>query len=360
MKLVIPCFNFDATILRDQIKQVAVCLKSYYYHGNTMEVVIPTNSNLVVNVIHTLSVKEQWNVSPWYVSEDISRYSDYLNTKRPQITSSKLYCLFQVHTDDDIFICDYDTMFTSYVEWESLRGESIKAFIHPSWEDKNNVTIHNMLTFSAYENGINISEYIDSVCNSLNWDKSRLDSYWINGGIIFFSSNYRKTKLVELCNIMKHDAFSIFTVSEEERLYAHLWMIHSPDLECVESSLNVAAMFYRNDISDVFSIPDVSMVHFQRKPKPHQYTITPDGILKEVNPSPVWDIHYYGTRLTLLASSDINCILFTTLWQYFYALIQHQLHPYIKLEFVHAPETYMNVFNQYKISHDIWVNLLKK
>lgn len=359
MKLVIPCFNFNESDLLNQIKQLVVCLKSYYYHGNTMETVVPTNSRVVVDVVDTLARLENWNAHAWYMNGDLSKYKQGYQAKRPNIIPAKLYTLFNVCIDEDIFVCDYDTMFTAWVDWDSLRGKNIKMFVHPCWNHPDHVTIRRMLSICAHDHNIDYDGYIDTVCDSMNWDRSLLDSPWLNAGLIFFSSEYRKTKLNDLCSILSHEVYSTFTGGEEERLYAHMLMTRSPDLERVTSTLNVPVVFYREDISDVFKIPDVSMVHFERAPKPHQYTLTKDGFLILRTPTPLWNINYNTTKMELRASSHINCLLFTALWQYYFSLVSQPLRPLIQSEYIHSPQTYLDIFENYKQSYVLWKNIFK-
>lgn len=309
-------------------KMLFASLSSYFSVGNTDGVVVVTNSIVTKQLVNQVAGKKRWNVSVELVNLD-DVVSEPLFSGFPKFryntTAAKLYALMYASGDDDILLCDCDTIWCDKIDWAAFNQYEMCVFRPKAWNHPMSTTIGQMFYWNAIHAKTEFREFIGMCINDCpHWrlEPQNLKDLWINGGHIFMTSAYRH----EMLPLSITNCTQLFTTTCEE-IFLFNALISSGNDDFAPSrnvgisdyGLNTPMPFFNLvDELDTFKPNGVVSLHYFVKPKPNLFQISYDGIIKNCEVINGWDLNMYDETLRDLGFYSLNGKLGTYLWYYYF------------------------------------------
>lgn len=368
MKIVIPFFYKSDNVPISAQKLLLTMIKSYIYHNNTTNIIIAICNDVIKKLLDKFIANEKCSsiISYQMCNKNDVFENKFLNytedTPLSYITITKLYCIQNIAIDDDIFVCDSDMIFLKQVEWEKHIPKDSEICWFENDYYANNVctgTIDIFITRYALENNLNKDELISKIRNE---SKRPLNEkmMWSNGGLIYFSSKYRKTKLLNDLKEYKNSIWYEITINYDEPFFMYLYHKNNKFYIEQNSSLNKRVYSYLNDsIYDPLNIPNVDMLHYcipKCKPCEYQFTLT-NGYIIKPNKESIYNVSEVDLILYDFYSRNISTRILLILWHYYYSLIYDYINDQNDIR--HNSSEFIDLMKAHKESKDILNSIYK-
>jgi hypothetical protein len=295
--------------------------------------------------------------------QEATAITEGMQSLRKDVFLSKIYVISVLYPGESILMMDYDMMFTSKVNFSNNDHVGLQSFMNPVWNNRFHFSCYDMISMGANEftkrtkTVLSRQELEKRLQQELGW--GNVDKLWINGGLIYFHSDFRNNIKTHL-EVLKTDVMQDFLSGDEERFYMHLSMTNSSLYKNDESTkLNFPAGTFELDVEDTRNMQSITgLVHFQTNRKPCDIVIGRDGIMNVGAQRPMWDNDYYTRLREVNVNGSYSLYQLTMLWHYYYSMVYYSLSKDVGIENVHPTQRFESAFDLHTRSRHEWMEMI--
>lgn len=379
LRVVLPVFLGDNEVWNKAgyslVSQLMTAISSYFINGNTVPIIVATDSQDVMGYVNFVAAKKEWpiSVSICYPSDIEDATREYVDgfvrvhavdckLCRPNVIAAKMYTMLTVGVEYDRLITDIDTLFLGQIPWEKFTDTGFAMFQPKEWWHPFSINIRQVLYYRAKNMlHMTIKEYIEHLQKHFpDWKhRVKFNDPWPNSGIIFITSEYTKTHYT---NVLKYDAIYTLATEDESPLYL---LQNSKTTEkdtriITDLGINVPVGF--TDITkakDLLHPDDIIVAHYHRTPKPCEFNITYHGVLQAPNLHNPYFFGYIADGIASGQYGSLSGILWCYVWRYYYSITAQlwdngDIHP------IYEPNFWKNILYTYYSSRNDWDESLEK
>jgi len=352
MTIIIPAYITDTKKIEIILDQLYVTIESYYYHKNTGNFLIFTNSFYVINAlkqfnrvfgrdvkVERINFDKEWKSTGLLIND--------IRTRKNFIIS-KLIIPF-VYTGDYLLM-DWDMLITGYIDPSILISDKMR-FFNPKFFDGLTLRQNSIRKGLIPEN--------DTV------GKTR----WINSGLAYFPKDLQKSALIEYWDkfdsirTQEYRGIFLFDIIGDELIYNIMLIDGSESIEeytkCNINSVLKNLYYSFDTVPSMYSFgkdhPHILSVHFSvGHVKPFNvildekenlsYTITMERYNME-NDDVRWA---FDTTYHRMGSLHYNALIFSIIWQH----TRYSIREKLGLEKIKLSSRYLEFFDRCFMNHE--------
>lgn len=356
-RVVYPIYMLDAPVFGKKfwsmMDQLITSMTSYFVAGNTVPVLVGTDSTEVKAIVEQVARHYGYPVDvvrerPSVIAETAGKYAEpicrnRISECRLDVVTSKIYTMLKVGVEYDRLVVDIDTLWFKPVPWEQFENSGMAMFCPDQWKHLMSVTIGQMVHFrSKYMEKLSIQEYYSKLSNlDPAWRTLPLIATfpWPNSGILFMTSEFTKEKYIpELDN----PALGMLSVEDETPLVS---LLLKGGKYFTDIQMNVPVAF--TDITmekDILHPEGIICAHYHRTPKPDAFDITYSGVVKHPALHEPYDLVFIRDSIACSQYGSMSGILWCYVWRYYFS--------YAAAQYRNGEET--PVYKQ-----DFWAGIIK-
>ena len=379
LRVVLPVFLGDNEVWNkagySMVSQLMTAISSYFINGNTVPIIVATDSQEVMGYVNHVASKKEWPISVSicypsdieestreYVNGFINSHAVDCNLCRPNVVAAKMYTMLSVGTEYDRLIVDIDTLFFKQVPWEQFDGLGFAMFQPKEWYHPYSITTRQAMYYRAKDMmHMTITEYIDFIQRKFPIWKHRVkfSQPWPNSGVMFITSDYTNTKYRD---VLKYDVMYNIASEDESPLFL---LQNSKDVEDstrIISDLGINVPVGFTDITkakDLLHPDDIIVAHYHRTPKPCEFNLTYHGVIQAPNLHQPYYFGYLADGIACGQYGSLSGILWCYVWRYYYSITAQlwdngDIHP------IYEPSFWKNILYTYYSSRNDWNESLAK
>ena len=311
----------------DMLAQLVTSITSYFVSGNTVPVIVSTDSPQIARTIRSIADRRDYDVDVVLPSQDMwddaRKHAETIGSRqdtvsRSDVTTSKLLTMLHVGTEYDRLIVDIDTLWFRHVPWAEFENDGMCMFLPKQWDNPLSFKQGQMIFYRADEIGhTSFSNYILDLVKKEPAMEGMAELFlepWPNSGVLYITSEFLKEKYIpELDN----PVLPMLSVEDETPLYVLLFKGGKCNRDI---QMNVPVAF--TDItqeSDVLHPGEIICAHFHRRPKPSRFDITYSGVIRHAELHNAHSLDYAMDSMSAGQYGSMSGILWTYVWHYYYA-----------------------------------------
>jgi len=348
-------------------EQLIASISSYFDAGNTVPVIVGTDSVEIRNIVSYVSDILQYPVEvviarPSEMKELSARYAEpicrnRIDECRLDVVTSKIYAMLHLGVEYDRLMVDIDTTWFRKVPWDRFEHMDMVMFTPSQWKHPLSITVGQILYYRAkYMAKKPLPDYIDDLIRADPIWK-RLPSYatvpWPNSGVFYIKSACTREQYVKE---LDNPALTILSVEDETPLVS---LLLKGGVREVGLQMNVPVAF--TDISmedDLLHPGEIICAHYHRLPKPDMFDITYAGIVRHPALHEPYSLEYLHDSIASGQYGSMSGILWCYVWRYYYS-IAAKLYRNGNDTPVYGPEFWKDIIERYYVNRRMWLDSIE-
>lgn len=367
-RVVYPLYLFDVQAYSKKfwsmVDQLITSMASYFDAGNTVPIIVGTDSVDVKHVVERVSHNYGYSVTVIHTSSSAvqecgGKYAASICGEsgeggRLNVVTSKIFAMLMLAPEYDRLMVDIDTLWFKPIPWERFENDEFVMFAPEQWKHPLSITIGQVMHLRGKAvSADTIGSFYSELC-SLDPAYRALPLIstlpWPNSGVFYTTSACAAEKYLPELN---NPVFNLLSVEDEGPL---LGLLLKGGKYYTDIQMNVPVAF--TDITmenDVLHPNGVVCAHFHRLPKPDGFDITYSGVIRHPNLHEPYNLSFFDNSMASGQYGSMSGILWCYVWRYYFSIACYQYRNGNDTP-IYKPDFWKKVIQTYYENRQLWLD----